>query len=198
MARILKVGLVLSLFALALPCAAQLTIKPTGSLRVFGDSTLHQWDTTATVVNVSFTFADGAPKSLPDAIKASAIKSMEIRIPVREMKSGEKGLDKNLRKTLMEDKFPDIVYTLSKYELGKTDVGTMSAKTTGDLTITGKTKSISMDLELRPGPDGIAVKGSYSLKMSEYGIKPPTLMLGAIKVRDPITIRFDLVLKTGA
>ena len=32
------------------------------------------------------------------------------------------------------------------------------------------------------GPDGVSAKGSYELRMSDYGITPPTLMLGAIKV----------------
>jgi hypothetical protein len=31
--------------------------------------------------------------------------------------------------------------------------------------------------------------------MSDYGIAPPTMMMGTIKTRDPVTIRFDLFLK---
>jgi polyisoprenoid-binding protein YceI len=94
------------------------------------------------------------------------------------------------------EKFPDVVYHLSHYELTKgMPDGVLTAKCSGDLTIAGQTKSVTMDVEFRLGSDGAAVKGSYTLEMSDYGIKPPTLMLGAIKVRDPVTIRFDLLLK---
>ncbi len=177
---------------------AQLVLQPAGSLRVLGDSTLHKWDSTATAVTMTFTLNDGAPAALADAIKASAVKGMEVRIPVAGLKSGESGLDKNLRKTMMDDKYPDVVYKLSKYELGKPEGGVVAAKTSGELTIAGQTRTVPIDVEFRLGPDGAAVKGEYTLKMSDYGIKPPTLMLGAIKVRDPVTIRFDLLLKEGA
>jgi hypothetical protein len=30
--------------------------------------------------------------------------------------------------------------------------------------------------------------------MTDYGIKPPTLMMGTIKVRNPVSVHFDLQL----
>lgn len=196
--RIRTLALAAALAALALPLRAQAVFQPAGSLRVLGDSTLHKWDSTATAVTMTLTLADGAPASLADAIKAAAVKGLEVSIPVAGLKSGESGLDKNLRKTMMDDKYPNVVYKLSKYELGKSEGGVVAAKTTGELTIAGQTKTVPIDVEFRPGADGVAVKGEYTLKMSDYGIKPPTLMLGAIKVRDPVTIRFDLLLKAEA
>lgn len=198
MNKTLRAALGLALLALALPSAAQIAVKTSGSLRVYGDSTLHKWDTTATVVNMAFTLNDGAPAVLVDAIKASAVKTMTVEIPVAGIKSGESGLDKNMRKAMMDDKFPAVLYKLTKYELGKADAGVIAAKTTGELTIAGQTKTVSIDVEFRVGADGVSVKGSYPLNMSDYGIKPPTLMLGAIKVRDPVTVKFDLLLRTEA
>jgi len=40
----------------------------------------------------------------------------------------------------------------------------------------------------------IRFKGSKQFKMTEYGVKPPSLMLGTMKVGDLITVSFDLVL----
>lgn len=185
-----------ALLALAAPSFAQIAVQPTGSLRIFGDSTLHKWDSTATAVSMTLTLKDGAPAGLAAAVKASAVKGMEVVIPVASLKSGENGLDKNMRKTLSANKFPNILYKLTKYELGKAEAGVVPAKTTGELTIAGQTKMVSIDVEFRPGPDGVSVKGSYALNMSDYGIKPPTLMLGTIKVRDPVTVRFDLLVST--
>jgi hypothetical protein len=31
--------------------------------------------------------------------------------------------------------------------------------------------------------------------MSEFGVKPPTLMLGAIKVKDKIVVGYDIVIR---
>jgi polyisoprenoid-binding protein YceI len=145
---------------------------------------------------MTFSLADGAPTSLSEAIKTSKVKGMEVKISVAGLKSGESGLDKNLRKAMDAEKYPDVVYSLERYELTKdAGDGVMTAKTSGELTISGQTKPVTIDVEFRLGQDAAAVKGSYTLDMSDYGIKPPTLMLGTIKVRDPVTIRFDLLLK---
>lgn len=184
------------LLALAARGSAQIAVSPTGSLRIEGDSTLHKWSSTATVVSMTFMLADGAPQSLAYAIASSKIKNMEVKISVAGLKSGESGLDKNLRKAMNEEKYPDVVYSLDRFELTKgTTDDVMTGKTTGQLTIAGQTKPVTIDVEFHLGQDAAAVKGSYTLDMSDYGIKPPTLMLGAIKVRDPVTIRFDLLLK---
>lgn len=199
MKRMMMKGAALAAFALlALAGAgrAQLTLTPTGSLRIEGDSTLHKWSSTATVVSMSFALADGAPKDLSEAIKASKVKSMDVKIAVAGLKSGESGLDKNMRKAMDAEKYPDVTYHLDSYELAKGSAeGVVTAKTSGQLTISGKTKPVNIDVEFHLGQDAAALKGSYTLEMSDYGIKPPTLMLGAIKVRDPVTIRFDLLLK---
>lgn len=189
-------GLAAALLALALPSWAQISLQPGGSLRIEGDSTLHKWSSTATAVSMTFTLADGAPQSLPEAIKAAKIKGMDVTISVAGLKSGESGLDKNMRKTMNADKFPDVLYKLGTYELSKpTEAGVVTAKAVGELTIAGQTKTVTMDVTFSLGAGQAGLKGSYTLNMSDFGIKPPSLMLGAIKVRDPVTIRFDLVLK---
>ncbi|HEX4047828.1 MAG TPA: YceI family protein [Elusimicrobiota bacterium] len=185
-----------ALLALTSGCWAQISVTPGGSLKIEGDSTLHKWSSTATGVAMTFDLADGAPRSLAEAIKASKIKGLEVRIAVAGLKSGESGLDKNMRQAMDAEKNPDVVYRLERYELAKgTTDGVMTAKASGELTIAGTTKPVTMDVEFRLGPDAADLKGSYTLEMSDYGIKPPTLMLGTIKVRDPVTIRFDLILK---
>ena len=53
-----------ALLALTMRGWAQLAVTPGGSLRIEGDSTLHKWSSTATVVAMTFALADGAPQSL--------------------------------------------------------------------------------------------------------------------------------------
>ena len=181
--------------ALAVSGAAQTAIHPGGWLRVDGDSSLHKWSSTATVVAMTFQPADGASPSLAEAIKGSKIKGLEVKVGVAGLKSGESGLDRNLRKAMKEKEFPEVVYRLESYTLTKgAGDGALSAKTQGQLTIAGQTKPISMEVALRMGPDGPEASGHYTLKMSDFGVKPPTLMLGTIKTRDPVTIAFDLLL----
>jgi polyisoprenoid-binding protein YceI len=178
--------------------AAELTVKPAGSLYIQGDSTLHLWRSTATELSLTFTTAKDAPASLAEAIKASKVEAFQVSIPLAGMRSGETGLDKNMRKAMHASKHPDIAYALGKYDLAKGSDGALSAKTTGSLTISGTTKEVPMDVTFRFGPKGVELAGSYTLNMTDFGIKPPTLMFGAIKVKDPVTVNFDLFVNPDA
>jgi polyisoprenoid-binding protein YceI len=65
----------------------------------------------------------------------------------------------------------------------------------GLLTIAGKEKEI--DISGTGTVDGngtVRMKGSKQFKMSDFGVKPPSLMLGTMKVGDMVTVSFDLVL----
>lgn len=186
-----------ALLLAAAPALAQIDVRPAGFLRVEGDSTLHRWGTTLTDVRMAFRLADGAPPSLPEAIAGARVSALAVALPVAELKSGESGLDKNLRKALMAERFPDILYTLGRYALVPAGPdGILTAKTTGELTIAGRTRPAAIDVKVRPGPDGVELTGAYALKMSDFGITPPTLMLGAIRVKDLVAIRFDLTVRT--
>ena len=42
-------------------------------------------------------------------------------------------------------------------------------------------------------PDGsIALTGSLSLLMTDFGVEPPTAMLGMMKTADQVTVKFEL------
>ena len=49
---------------------------------------------------------------------------------------------------------------------------------------------------VKPGADGtLVVSGAREVRMTEFGLKPPTLMLGTMKVDEKITVGFEVVLK---
>ena len=59
--------------------------------------------------------------------------------------------------------------------------------------IAGITKPVDIEAHGFPGPQGaLRVVGNKELRMSDFGVKPPVLMLGAIKTDDRIEVRFDL------
>jgi polyisoprenoid-binding protein YceI len=66
----------------------------------------------------------------------------------------------------------------------------------GTLTVGGARKEVAIDADLLPAAgNALRVKGSYDFRMTEYGLKPPSLMLGTLKVNELVKVNFDLVLK---
>lgn len=179
---------------LLIPAAASAAaLKPEGFLRVEGDSTLHKWTAKAAVLTLDVEPAEGLTPAA--AIAAGKVKALKLTVPVAELTSGEKSLDKNMRKAMKSDKFPEVVYDLGAAGVAASS-GALAASTTGQLTIAGEKREIAMRLALVPADGAVAVRGSYELKMSDFGIEPPKLMMGAIKVKDAVTVRFDLTIKT--
>ncbi len=176
---------------------AQTTLAPRGSLWIEGDSTLHRWSSTSTAVEMSVA-APPSGEDLAAAVKNGQFSGLTARIPDASLKSGESGLDKNMRVAMKAAEFPEVSYRLDRYELGKPAAdGSTPVKTSGELTIAGRTRVVSIDAVLTFSAEGVRLLGAYPLNMSDYGIKPPTLMFGAIKVKDPVVIRFNLLLPSS-
>jgi polyisoprenoid-binding protein YceI len=151
--------------------AAALSLKA-GSLWLEGDSTLHAYKSTATVLSVS----GAAPEALV------------VTVDVKGLKSGDKGLDKNMYNALKAEANPQITFKASKYEHSGS-----SAAIHGLLSIAGVEKPVTVQARVEPAAEGTRVQGSKKLLMSEFGIKPPKMFLGTLKVRDRVVIHFDIL-----
>jgi len=65
---------------------------------------------------------------------------------------------------------------------------------TGDLSIAGQSRPVTLDLTTTP--DG-RLTGSMKVVQSQFGIKPFSAMLGALKVKDEVEINLDVALPDG-
>jgi polyisoprenoid-binding protein YceI len=103
-------------------------------------------------------------------------------------------MDKNMYSTLDADKNPIIKYTMSGYDiLGGTSPTAFTAATKGTLTISGKEKNIAMKINAERLSDGKATaQGEQEVLMTDFGIKPPSFMLGTLKVGNEIKVKFNL------
>ena len=124
-----------------------------------------------------------------DASPAKIVKAASLSIAVDQIDCKNGKMNEHMREALKAEKNPKILWKLSSYRVEGTNV-----IMAGTLTIAGKENPI----ELR-GTGGlnngtITLKGTKVLKMTEFGVKPPSLMFGTMKVADPVTVSFDLVL----
>ena len=185
--------------AAAISPASALTAKLGAGSRVWleGTSTLHPYESTASQVLLSLVMDPAAPAAgLADGAAAQAPARMTVRIPVAGLKSPHAALDANLRKALKADKYPDIVFAMDGYAVGKGTSPALSAK--GSLTVAGVAKPETLEAALSRRGDLLVVDGEQPLLMTDFGIKPPTMMLGAIKTGDKVVVKFHLELEQAA
>jgi polyisoprenoid-binding protein YceI len=76
---------------------------------------------------------------------------------------------------------------------GPVDLGStpeVTARATGDLTIHGRTNSVTFELAAQRTADGFRVNGSIPVRFADYGVDAPNF--GGIAVEDAGTIKFLL------
>lgn len=175
--------------ALAAGAATTAKLGSGSRLWIEGDSTMHKWESSATKLEVAVTM-DGS--SLASGMAAQAPAKLTLSVPVKEMKSEHGGLDKNLQNALKADQFTDIVFTMSGYKLDQA-AGTVAA--TGELSIAGVTKPEIVIAKYAEKDGKLILDGQQPLLMTDFGVKPPTAVLGTIKAEDRVVVKFHVELE---
>jgi polyisoprenoid-binding protein YceI len=182
---ITRAVLALALTFAVMICVAQQSYRQTGTpvFTIAGTSTMHDWTMTSSVATYNATFevnADGTPAKLTQ---------VTMTLPAESLKSKEKAMDKNAYKSLNTDKFKDITFQLTSSKInGKT------INCNGNLTISGTTKPVDVDVTYEVKSGTLVCKGSKKIKMTEFKVVPPSFMFGTIKTGDDITINFEVTL----
>jgi polyisoprenoid-binding protein YceI len=161
-------------------------------MKLSGTSTLHNWVMNAQTFTgeAQFGFEAGNSNEL------KSLHALSFNLNVKDLKSGETGLDKNAYKALKTDQYKDILYKLGSATVMPEKDGKYLIKTKGKLSIAGVTKDVAMDVYAVINSDGsITCTGSNKLLMTDYQVKPPKFMLGAMKTGDAITLDYVLIYK---
>jgi polyisoprenoid-binding protein YceI len=137
--------------------------------------------------------AKPAPSGEPVPGLAAGVQTVVVTTSVPAIDCGDSTMNKHLRKALKDSEFPEVRYQALKYTL--VDKGA-AVQTSGELTIAGVTKPVEFGAKLIPLPEGGArVVGKVDINMRDYGVKPPSLFLGALKVADIVTVKFNAVVQ---
>lgn len=174
----------------ALMVSAQSSYKvASGKNLVKGTSSLHDWRMVGEKIGGTATINTSG---------TLAITALNLRMVSKSLKSiKENGsyydasMDKNAYKALNADKFPEIIYTLTKTSNIKTSGNTTTLTATGNLTIAGKTNAVTFPVKAVVNGNNITFTGSTKFKLTSFGIKPPTALLGTIKTGDDVTIEIN-------
>ena len=65
----------------------------------------------------------------------------------------------------------------------------------GDLTLHGVTKRIAVPVSATITPQQLRAKGQYTLRQTDFGIKPYSAAGGTVKVKNEVVVHFDIVAK---
>jgi hypothetical protein len=179
-----------------------LTLAPGASLELDGDSSLHRYSAKAhgirgnAGIDTARLAAAAQAPDLETLIRGHFIKTFQLIVPVAGLTSGEHGLDDNMHKALKGDRFKEIRFQMDSYDVAPAPGGpAISVTLHGRLSLAGVERKIDVGATGVQVKDGIRLSGSEDLLMTDFQIKPPTMMLGAIKTKNLITVKFNATLQ---
>ena len=171
-----------------------LVLQPQSRLWIDGTSTLRSFSCKAGEVN-AVVEANGANAISALLTGDKGVKTVRVTVPANRMDCGNGTMNDHMKKALKVTESPTITFTLTDYDVTRNADG-ITGTITGTLDLGGVTKSISFEATGKPEGGMLRVDGAYDLRMTDYGLKPPSLMFGRIKVRENVKVNFDLLLKS--
>ena len=172
----------------------QLALQPQSKLWVEGTSTVRSFSCQASEVKATVE-ATGSNAIARLMTGDKAVQSVSVVVPSEKLDCGNGTMNEHMRKAIKADESPTIAFKVTSYEMAKEANG-VSGTLTGTLSLGGQTKTITVPATGAMTDGALHVTGAYELAMSDYELKPPSLMFGRIKVRDKVTVKFDLLLKS--
>lgn len=141
---------------------------------------------------------NGEVQFVPGTFEAASLK---ITVNARDLAlSGEaKAKDRTEIETAMRsqvlevDKYPEIVFSSTNISASRVAAGRYRVRIIGDVTLHGVTqKNLWISSEATVSEEKLRARGEFSLKQSDFGIKPFSAVGGTIKLKNELKFSFDI------
>jgi polyisoprenoid-binding protein YceI len=186
--QLFAAALMIATPALLASSAATLTFGSGSKVWVEGTSTVRGFRCESTQVTGT---ADAAGTELSQVGQARG----EITIPVQTLDCGNRTMDGHMRNALKAAQNPSIRFRATSVRVTPTSPAQGTVAMTGPLTIAGQTREVSINGTATREGSALRVRGSERITMTDFGVQPPRLMAGTMRVHAPVTVGFDVVLR---
>lgn len=173
------------LLSAIIPVKKNYDLSGNHSVVINGTSNLHDWSEVVETVTGNASGTMNKDQSLN-------LEQINIKMDVYSIKSTQGSvMDNNTYKALKADKNPYILYALKQPVQAIPPGAKKTVPVKGRLTVAGITRDANMTVILVMLDSGkFTFEGTQVLRMTDYGIVPPTALLGTLKTGNEITIKF--------
>ena len=171
-----------------------MTLEPQSRLWIKGNSTMRAFECKAGVVTAAVD-AEGPAAAAAVLGGRKAVRTVQVTVPAGKLECGNGTMNDHMLKALKAHEHQTIEFRLASYEMAPAG-DAMQGQLTGTLSIGGVQQPVTISATATAGPDGtLRVSGAHDVSMKAFGLKPPSLMMGTMKVDERVKVSFDLFLK---
>jgi polyisoprenoid-binding protein YceI len=137
--------------------------------------------------------------SFDPAVPPEGTVTLRIRADSLEVMDDISGKDRREIESTMNEsvletaRFPDIVFQSTGISYNKLSEGRYEVKVSGDLSLHGVTRPVTMPVQLSVLGDEFRAEGEASISQTNFGIQPVRVAGGALKLKDELKLVFNMV-----
>ncbi len=172
----------------------QVTVHSKSQFWIQGKATTHSFTCGVEQVNgeaVLPTDQDTVPESA-DEEQTEVL----VTVPVEAFDCGNSRMTRDLKETLKAEEHPEIRFELVHASVGEqidTSAHWRNIEALGALTIAGKKRLMRVHVAGRAfDEERFRIRGCHPIRMTYFGIEPPSKALGLVKVKNRVEVQFDL------
>jgi len=190
MKQILITTWLTAILVVSFPLAASSQVKarlilPESKVSVRGTSSMHEWEVAVEEYDVEFSFRNTGNGKM-------SINNIKAVFSGASVTSDNKIMTGKARDALTVREHPEIVFDSEGAENVIINDGKISGILNGKLQLGGISKSIAVSYSGNIDGDRFLITGSEEVNMADYGIKPPTALLGTLKTGENVTVELRL------
>jgi polyisoprenoid-binding protein YceI len=103
-------------------------------------------------------------------------------------------IEQDMRQTVLESAtYPQIKFHSTNIVLTSRSADQLTATITGELTLHGVTRTVQLPAEATVTAERVRARGRFSLRQTDYKIKPFSVAGGTVRVKDQIELTFDII-----
>lgn len=150
-----------------------------------------------TPINIWTMSARGISGTAQMAVTEGRLKNIDaltFSLPVHNLKGSHSGMDNAAYDALKANQYKEIVFRLTSATVEAHGDHAYLVNALGELTVAGVTRTVTLNMHSELQPDGSVIfRGAQNLRMSDYNVERPSLLFGAIKARDEMTLTYTLI-----
>jgi hypothetical protein len=177
----------------------RLAVREDSKLWIEGSSNLKAWSCKATSLEADISVDSSWDRAISEHDFANLVRRVDVKVPVRALKCGNGKMESIMYDALRAGDAASTYIVASFEAVRREGADDPFVRTVGTLSIAGTEKPVRMNVRAERLADGtIRAVSEVPIRMTDYGVKPPTALLGAIRTGNEVMVKFELFVAARA
>jgi hypothetical protein len=119
-----------------------------------------------------------------------------LRVPIASLRCGNPVMERDMSRALKAGRYPTIEFQFTDLVGGidhDIDTNVYRARISGELGLAGMRRTVELLIVAeRIAPNRFRIRAELPLRMTDFGIEPPTALFGVVRAKNGLTVRFDV------